>query len=97
MIQSEFYGAFTSWLDVKRDFGARGDGIADDTNAWRKALEAIRHENAKGAVLFVPAGVYRITDTLVIAREAHTESMHISIIGEHPPPPSFAGTAHRAG
>lgn len=84
MIQPEFYGAFTSWMDVKRDFGARGDGITDDTNAWRKALEAIRYENAKGAVLFVPAGVYRITDTLSIAREAHTESMHISIIGEHP-------------
>lgn len=38
-----------------RDFGARGDGKADDTAAIQKAADA-----GKGAV-FLPRGVYRIT------------------------------------
>lgn len=29
----EFVGPFASWADLKRDFGAVGDGVTDDTNA----------------------------------------------------------------
>lgn len=42
-----------------RDFGAVGDGEADDTLAFQRALAA-----AVGRVLRVPAGRYRITDLL---------------------------------
>ena len=42
-----------------KDFGAVGDGVADDTLAFQKAL------NASKAV-FVPAGSYRIISTLEI-------------------------------
>lgn len=44
-----------------REFGAVGDGIADDTDAFEGALEAADH----GAVL-VPAGRYKITRPLGI-------------------------------
>lgn len=47
-------------LDVTQ-FGATGDGTTDDTAAFKKAIAA-----AKGKVLFVPAGRYRITDILDI-------------------------------
>jgi hypothetical protein len=40
-----------------RDFGAKGDGVTDDTAAFRNALHG-------GGVLFVPEGRYRITDQL---------------------------------
>jgi hypothetical protein len=43
-----------------RDFGARGDGIADDTLAIQAALDA-------AAAVFVPPGVYRITAALSVA------------------------------
>jgi hypothetical protein len=43
-------------------FGAKGDGIADDTKAFQKALKSL--ENGKGGVLFVPAGRYRISGLL---------------------------------
>ncbi|HOJ56243.1 MAG TPA: right-handed parallel beta-helix repeat-containing protein [Phycisphaerae bacterium] len=43
-----------------RDFGARGDGRADDTAAIQKAIES-----GKGVVQF-PKGVYRITRPIVI-------------------------------
>jgi hypothetical protein len=47
------------WLSVK-DFGAVGDGVTDDTNAFTYALTAA---TANQSVL-VPAGSYKITGTL---------------------------------
>lgn len=46
-----------------RDFGAVGDGEADDTEAFQKAIDA-----SPGKVIAVPAGRYRITDFVTIAR-----------------------------
>lgn len=46
-----------------REFGAVGDGVADDTEAFRRAIAAVD----EGAIL-IPAGRYRITDVLEIAR-----------------------------
>jgi len=81
---SEHFGPFKSWLDVKKDFSAKGDGISDDTDALQLALDAIRSENSKAAVVFIPAGTYRITKTLQLVRKAHAESQHIIVVGEHP-------------
>ena len=44
-----------------KDFGAKGDGTADDTTAFLKAIDA-----SKGKVLSIPPGRYRITDFLTI-------------------------------
>ncbi len=44
-----------------RDFGAVGDGKADDTAAFKKAIEA-----GAGKVIHIPAGRYVITDLLEI-------------------------------
>ncbi|MFA4945569.1 MAG: glycosyl hydrolase family 28-related protein [Lentisphaeria bacterium] len=46
-----------------RDFGAKGDGIADDTAAFNRAIAG----TPAGAVL-VPAGRYRITGFVTIAK-----------------------------
>lgn len=46
-----------------RDFGAKGDGVADDTKAFQAAIAA----TGRGAVL-VPAGRYKITDYLRITK-----------------------------
>lgn len=42
-----------------QDFGAVGDGIADDTAAFQNALAA-------HAAVYVPTGTYRVTSTLVL-------------------------------
>jgi Pectate lyase superfamily protein len=47
-----------------KDHGAKGDGITDDTAAFR---EALRNVGEKGAV-FIPAGRYLITDVVEIKR-----------------------------
>jgi hypothetical protein len=50
-----------------RDFGAKGDGAADDTKALRDAIDhALRRDTRYGEPVFiyVPRGTYRVTDTL---------------------------------
>jgi hypothetical protein len=61
-----------SWFDqfaTVRDFGAVGDGIADDTEAINRALYQLYCREVNPQIrrsLFFPAGVYRITDTINI-------------------------------
>lgn len=84
MGRDEFVGPFSSWADLRRDYGAIGDGKADDTRAIQSALDDLRKEDRKKFVLYIPMGDYRITKTLVLLRETHNESKDISIIGEDP-------------
>lgn len=53
-----------------RDYGAKGDGISDDTAAFIRALEEGRGERgAKAPVnVYVPPGTYLIRDTLILWR-----------------------------
>ena len=44
-----------------REFGARGDNVTDDSDAFRRALQAA--ERNGGGVVFCPAGTYRLTGT----------------------------------
>lgn len=46
-----------------RDFGARGDGVTDDTKALNAAIKAAVRANK---ILFVDAGIYRVTSTIII-------------------------------
>ncbi len=47
-----------------RDYGAVGDGVADDTEAVRKAIDALPMHST----LYLPDGVYRVTDTIEVRR-----------------------------
>ncbi|HEY4364114.1 MAG TPA: glycosyl hydrolase family 28-related protein [Bryobacteraceae bacterium] len=51
-------------LSVK-DFGAKGDGIADDTAALQRALDAVCARDAGAPWLHVPTGTYNIAKPLV--------------------------------
>ena len=76
--------AFSSWIDVKAECGAVGDGKADDTAAIQKGLDLIRPEDSKRKILYFPAGTYRITGTIQAVREKHRESQGIGLQGEGP-------------
>jgi len=82
--EEEFLGPFPGWADLKRDYGAAGDGKTDDTAAWQKALDDLRGERRARSVLYVPAGTYRITQTLRMPRERHNEGLGSGIWGEDP-------------
>jgi pectin methylesterase-like acyl-CoA thioesterase len=74
----EFVGPFASWANAKRDFGAVGDGVADDTRALQNALDSLKADG-KARVLWLPAGTYRITQTLQMVSQ-----IYFGVIGEDP-------------
>jgi hypothetical protein len=78
----EFAGPFPSWADVRRDYGAKGDGKADDTAAVQKALDDLS-EHKKFCVLYFPAGIYLLTATVKTTRKAHTDGL-CAVVGESP-------------
>jgi hypothetical protein len=71
-----FDGPFASWVNVKTAFGAKGDGVADDTAALQAALNSLAGNRA---VLWIPGGTYRITGPLAV-----TGLENITILGEDP-------------
>ena len=74
----EFVGPFASWMNVKA-FGARGDGVTDDTAAIQTALNALGSGDGNGYVLYIPAGTYKISQKLTYYKRKFT-----SILGEDP-------------
>ena len=77
-----------TWLDqfaTVKDFGAVGDGIADDTDAINRALYQIYCREVNPQIrrsLFFPGGVYRVTGTINIPPFAtlYGEGINSSVI-----------------
>jgi len=54
-------------LDARRDLGAKGDGVADDTEALQRGLDmSCGLDGGPTKVLYLPNGTYRVTGTLVV-------------------------------
>jgi hypothetical protein len=60
-------------FDLKRDFGAKGDGAADDTAAF---AAAIAKAGEKGGTIVVPGGIYYVTGMIRLDRS------HVVLRGE---------------
>ena len=75
----EFVGPFSSWINVKTQFGAVGDGITDETAALQAAFNAIGNANSTASVVYLPAGTYKISGTLTM-----NYKMNVAVIGADP-------------
>jgi pectate lyase-like protein len=53
------------WINVKIDFGAVGDGVADDTAAFANAIAAFE-TSQKAAYVLVPPGTYLVDEVRVV-------------------------------
>jgi len=60
-----------SWVNI-RSLGAMGDGIADDTEAFRKAI-------AEHRTIYLPSGQYRMTDTITLKPDTVLIGLHPSV------------------
>src|ERR1700754_3642110 len=73
--REEFNGPYNSWADIKKRFGAKGNGKDDDTRACQQAVDGLAvispAVNGKPppayTVIYIPAGTYCISSTLVLS------------------------------
>ena len=75
----EFIGPFSSWINVKTQYGAVGDGVTDDAAAIQSALNAIGNPGSTVSVVYFPAGTYKIGSMLTFNGKADA-----AMIGEDP-------------
>lgn len=71
------YSMIDGALANVRDFGAVGDGVADDTAAIQAAIDSV---NKLGTVFF-PNGTYKITDTLNIVYNDVWQAVNLLGVG----------------
>jgi hypothetical protein len=64
-----------------KDFGAVGDGTTDDTVAIQNALNYVSTSTYRKA-LYVPAGLYKLTDTLVVRNAGGDQRGGWSLVGD---------------
>lgn len=57
------------WINVRRDFGAVGDGVTDDTRAFANAIAAFASSRSAAYVL-VPPGTY-VVDSIQAVSDLH--------------------------
>ena len=55
-------------INVKTDYNAQGDGVTNDTTAFKNAIAALP---STGGALYVPAGYYRIHERLTVGKNVH--------------------------
>jgi hypothetical protein len=54
-------------IDLKRDLGAKGNGIHDDTEALQRGIHlSCGRGTNRTKVLYIPNGVYRVAKTLIV-------------------------------
>ncbi|MEY0217048.1 phage tailspike protein, partial [Providencia rettgeri] len=61
--------SLTDFVSVK-DFGAKGDGVTDDTKAIQAAIDSFSNRKIRGGTVFFPSGEYLISDSININRDA---------------------------
>ena len=61
----QFYSIPGRTFDAKRDFGAVGNGVADDTAAVQSTINAAQ-SYSRGSIAYVPSGSYKITQSLLV-------------------------------
>jgi len=60
------FPADSGMVNVKTDYGAKGDGVTDDTDAIQTAISLVVHHPQTGPrIIFFPAGTYVVSRPLV--------------------------------
>ena len=63
-----------------KDFGAVGNGVADDTSAIQAALTYAA--TTKNVSVYIPSGTYKITSSIVVPTSAGTNILSVDVYGD---------------
>lgn len=66
--------------DVRRDYGAKGDGVTDDTEALQRAFN--ENNDDHGRIIYFPAGTYLVSRRLECRRNGQPW-YGLQLVGEH--------------
>lgn len=72
----------TGMIDIRARYGAKGDGVTDDTRAIQAAISANIH-STNGAILYFPAGIYLVSSPLFYKNTAQAWSSALTLQGEN--------------
>ena len=75
-----------AWINVMDPaYGAKGDGVTDDTAAIQSALDAVIASPSKGNVVYLPAATYIITSALTVYSQTTVlgDGMNATVIKQH--------------
>jgi hypothetical protein len=71
-------------INVKTVYGAKGDGITDDTKAIQKAInDHVGYNNNKKKILYFPAGTYLVSNPLEWKDSSGKWSTALTFQGQH--------------
>lgn len=73
----------TEWVNVRENFGAAGDGVADDAPAIQAAIDYAIYTGRK-RVVYLPSGTYRIGTTLHLGYGANPQFTSVTLMGDGP-------------
>jgi len=81
------------WMNITSvvnvlDYGAKGDGVTDDTAAFQRALNAMG--NAQGGTVFAPRGLFVFQGTIIIPKAVALEGTYLAV-------PSHSGIRDSGG
>ena len=62
--QTYYPTANVDWKNIKTDYGAVGDGITDDTEAFRAAVATYLNPDNSSITIFIPRGTYLVSDSI---------------------------------
>ena len=62
--QTYYPTANVDWKNIKTDYGAVGDGITDDTEAFRAAVATYLNPYNSSIAIFIPKGTYLVSDSI---------------------------------
>jgi len=72
-------GGFSEALNLRTDFGAIGNGVADDTAALQAMFNSTQlHSNA---VVFVPPGTYQLSQTCTLENDSGGMAPRLVVVG----------------
>lgn len=72
----------TGMIDVRDKYGAKGDGVTDDTRAIQTAISANIH-NPNGAILYFSSGIYLVSKPLLYKNASNAWSSALTLQGQN--------------